>query len=156
MGTRQKRGGFFFLFLLPARANTAAAVKHCGGGELSRRLSLYLCLPQLRESLLISGSCVPSFPLFSFLPHFPLSCSHSCCPRGSMLLSDHPGGCSEAQRPRGQQEHTLASFFFLNGTHSIHHISQIFVFHCILMCGVICYSVCIAVLSGYHPPLLCF
>lgn len=105
---------FLFFFLLPARANTAAAVKHCGEGELSRRLSLYLCLPQLCESLLLSGSCFLSFTLFSFLPHFP-SCSHSCCPRGSMLFSDHPGG--GGVRLREENKNIRHPLFFFNGRH---------------------------------------
>lgn len=53
-----KERSFFFLvsfsFFLPARANVSAAVEHRSESELSRRLSLYLRLPQPCEALLKS------------------------------------------------------------------------------------------------------
>lgn len=149
MGTRRKRGAFllfFFLFLLPARANTTAAVEHCGEGELSRRLSLYLCLPQLCEALLMSGSCFLLFTLSSFLRSpFSIILFPFLLSQRFYAVFKPPGACSYAQRLRGKQEHTLSSFLCFNGT-PICSINHIFVFHCILACTVMCYSVCIAVL----------
>lgn len=144
----------FFFFFLPARANVNAALEHCSESELSRRLSLYLRLPQPCEALLKSFQVLSFFCSF-FLPfHFPLSCSHSCCPRGFQTTW---GGGSVLRDPEENMNIRYPLFVVEQIKSSMPFIPLSFFFFTCFSIFVLCqhvplYSVSIAVLSGF--PLL--
>lgn len=105
----------------------------------------------------MSRSCFLWFTLSSLLPPIPLSCSHSCCPRGFKITR----GCSHAQRPREKHEHTLSSF--LQNTLNPLYQAYFCLFHLFFSFPVFTFSVFLYVLFCLYfyivwlsPPLMTY